>query len=672
MRNITRRLKAEIINLIPVILHGLAGVLPIFILSDHPTTWMIAAAFITANLADADTSYSHIGRLLWPLARFIESRFGHRTITHSWLALVTVTAAGRILAVTNAIPWPWWWWPLWYATHLIVDMIIGGKSGVPLLWPLPLRFFFLDIEPGSAGERVLAVILAVAVALAAYGVQIDPARWLHEKAGTLDFALQDYRAWEPHYHVLADIEGTWQVDHRPITGRFEIVGAEGDTLYLSDGSNTFTAGQSDEEVYLRRIVAVKGPPRAPLGPPSPTPEATPVVIKIRIDNVYDPATEILVHAGDTITRGQLIADLAEYRRRQATPTPTPTPTPGPTPTPTPTWQPNPLVVAKAEAELTLARARYEQAVRPPTAEEIAEACAEWEQARNTLWALQAYRDGVAAKVKLGNMARYELEKAEAAVGNQHIAVELAKARCERLKAAQHLADDYTVRVAAAELAVAEVAYRAALATPTPRPTPTPSPTPSPIPLPTPTTDETRIYSLVAGRVIGVRVVAVHGNVATVEVYVELATPFGRFSPPPGPLPTPSRARVSAFVNCVGVSDGDTFHVVWQGKKEKVRLIGVDAPELSSSECYAIQATDFLTRLLLHKTIGLEFDVQQRDKYGRLLAYVWLGDEMVNEVLVREGYARAKEYPPNVRYAARFAQAEREAKATNRGLWGVCR
>ena len=244
MRNIIRGLKAEISNLIPVILHGLAGVLAVFILSDHPTTWMIAAAFITANLADADTSYSHIGRLLYPLARFIESRFGHRTITHSWLALVTVTAAGRILAVTNAIPWPWWWWPLWYATHLVVDMVIGGKSGVPLLWPLPLRFFFLDIEPGSAGERVLAVILAAAVALAAYGVQIEPARWLHERAGTLDFALQDYRAWEPYYHVLADIEGTWQADHRPIEGRFEIVGAKGDTLYLSDGSHIFTAGQS--------------------------------------------------------------------------------------------------------------------------------------------------------------------------------------------------------------------------------------------------------------------------------------------------------------------------------------------------------------------------------------------------------------------------------------------
>ena len=68
---------------------------------------------------------------------------------------------------------------------------------------------------------------------------------------------------------------------------------------------------------------------------------------------------------------------------------------------------------------------------------------------------------------------------------------------------------------------------------------------------------------------------------------------------------------------------------------------------------------------------LQFDVERIDPYGRTLAYVWLGDELFNETLVREGYAFVTTYPPNVRYVDRFRAAQREARSAGRGVWGRC-
>jgi micrococcal nuclease len=70
-----------------------------------------------------------------------------------------------------------------------------------------------------------------------------------------------------------------------------------------------------------------------------------------------------------------------------------------------------------------------------------------------------------------------------------------------------------------------------------------------------------------------------------------------------------------------------------------------------------------------QTVRLEFDVQTRDRFGRLLAYVYVGNLMVNAELVRQGYAQAAAYPPNVRYQELFLQLQREAREAKRGLWG---
>lgn len=119
-----------------------------------------------------------------------------------------------------------------------------------------------------------------------------------------------------------------------------------------------------------------------------------------------------------------------------------------------------------------------------------------------------------------------------------------------------------------------------------------------------------------------------------------------------------------------VVDGDTV-VLSSG--ERVRYIGINTPELHHPkkpvEWYAREAKAFNQRLVEGKKVHLEFDVERRDKYRRLLAYVYLEDgTFVNAELVRQGYAQVMTFPPNVKYADLFIRLQREARESKRGLW----
>lgn len=129
-----------------------------------------------------------------------------------------------------------------------------------------------------------------------------------------------------------------------------------------------------------------------------------------------------------------------------------------------------------------------------------------------------------------------------------------------------------------------------------------------------------------------------------------------------------RDRV-AFVE--RVVDGDT---VVLSTKERVRYIGLDTPEFyyasKSVEAYAREAAEFNRRLVEHKRVHLEFDMERFDKYGRLLAYVFLEDgTFVNAQLLQQGYAQLLTIPPNVKYVELFVGLQREAREAERGLWG---
>ncbi|OGW90511.1 MAG: hypothetical protein A3D28_05480 [Omnitrophica bacterium RIFCSPHIGHO2_02_FULL_63_14] len=139
----------------------------------------------------------------------------------------------------------------------------------------------------------------------------------------------------------------------------------------------------------------------------------------------------------------------------------------------------------------------------------------------------------------------------------------------------------------------------------------------------------------------------------------------------------------AFAPCAGagpdaetflvtrVIDGDTLEL---RNGERVRLIGIDAPEYRpwdrQVEPYGREASLYARRRFDGKTVRLEYDTDLRDNYGRLLAYVYDGDEFMNEALIEEGYARAVYFRPNGRYYSRLKAAERRARGARKGLWGA--
>jgi micrococcal nuclease len=125
-------------------------------------------------------------------------------------------------------------------------------------------------------------------------------------------------------------------------------------------------------------------------------------------------------------------------------------------------------------------------------------------------------------------------------------------------------------------------------------------------------------------------------------------------------------------------DGDTVIVRVAGTEERVRLIGIDTPESVSRqrpvECYGPEAKHRTAELLPAGTVvRLERDVEARDAYDRLLAYVTRVDDgvLVNLLLVSEGYADADPFPPNTAHQAEIARAQAEARSGRRGLWPAC-
>jgi endonuclease YncB( thermonuclease family) len=139
---------------------------------------------------------------------------------------------------------------------------------------------------------------------------------------------------------------------------------------------------------------------------------------------------------------------------------------------------------------------------------------------------------------------------------------------------------------------------------------------------------------------------------------------------------PAAATPGAVVD--HVVDGDTVEVVIGGHHERVRLIGIDTPEVyvtdGPPECYGPEASAFTKRLLAPGTaVRLERDIVGRDDYGRLLAYVYLAADgrMVNQVIVDGGYAQPLTIRPNGTYAARFVAGAKAAEAAGLGLWGAC-
>lgn len=126
-----------------------------------------------------------------------------------------------------------------------------------------------------------------------------------------------------------------------------------------------------------------------------------------------------------------------------------------------------------------------------------------------------------------------------------------------------------------------------------------------------------------------------------------------------------------------VIDGDTFKVKIGRHQAVVRMLGIDTPETvdprKPAQCYGKEASDQLKKLLMGKMVQLKMNPnrEEKDRYGRFLAYVFDGDLFVNEFLLENGYAREYTYGKAYMYQKEFRKIENMAKETGKGLWGVC-
>ncbi len=132
------------------------------------------------------------------------------------------------------------------------------------------------------------------------------------------------------------------------------------------------------------------------------------------------------------------------------------------------------------------------------------------------------------------------------------------------------------------------------------------------------------------------------------------------------LVSPGLADADDKGTFMSIIDGDSMMVEIRGRAKEVRLIGVDAPEWGQE--YGTKAKAFSLKFCYGKTLRLEYDVDRKDRFGRVLAYVYSGRKMLNEELVASGLALAVKYKPNTKYHARLVQAQENAKKSRRGFW----
>ncbi|WNR44872.1 thermonuclease family protein [Paenibacillus roseipurpureus] len=157
------------------------------------------------------------------------------------------------------------------------------------------------------------------------------------------------------------------------------------------------------------------------------------------------------------------------------------------------------------------------------------------------------------------------------------------------------------------------------------------------------------------------------------------------SPKAAKVTATSKATTEALTNrripakVVRVVDGDTMKVSYteggKVREETIRLLLVDTPESVDPEKpvqpFAIEASNYAKKMLTDKDVQLELDVSERDKYGRLLCYLYIGDKMFNELLLENGYARvAYVYPPNVKYVDQFRDIQKKAQQKGVNIWSV--
>lgn len=128
-----------------------------------------------------------------------------------------------------------------------------------------------------------------------------------------------------------------------------------------------------------------------------------------------------------------------------------------------------------------------------------------------------------------------------------------------------------------------------------------------------------------------------------------------------------------FVLVTRAVDGDTLEL---STGERVRMVGIDTPEsvhpTKGVQCFGKEASVYTNSLVANKWVRMERDITDKDRYGRLLRIIYMEDgTMLNDTLVRQGYAMVYTYPPDVTFIPQFREAQSEARLAGRGLWAAC-
>lgn len=190
------------------------------------------------------------------------------------------------------------------------------------------------------------------------------------------------------------------------------------------------------------------------------------------------------------------------------------------------------------------------------------------------------------------------------------------------------------------------------------------------------------------RFISKKILVIGAGILILLVGIGIGLKFGKTSPPPLAAPPvvndlsaqnkttqetsgQNRSSVDTF-KVTRVIDGDTIEV--EGG-ERVRYIGIDTPETVDPrkpvQCFGVEASNKNKELVEGKMVRLEKDITDRDKYNRLLRYVYVGDTFINLELVKQGFAYSYSYPPDIKYQEQFLKAQQEAREAKRGLWNAC-
>lgn len=165
--------------------------------------------------------------------------------------------------------------------------------------------------------------------------------------------------------------------------------------------------------------------------------------------------------------------------------------------------------------------------------------------------------------------------------------------------------------------------------------------------------------------------------AVIQLLTNKNNPAPKVSIVPTNIPTPTTfIGDNQTVNVVRVIDGDTIEI--EGKI-KVRYIGINTPEIyhdttgkkTGEQCFANESYLENKKLVEGKTVTLIKDVSDKDKYGRLLRYVYVNEVFINDYLVSNGFAKIMTIKPDVKYSVEFKQKEKEAKVNKFGLWKIC-